>query len=376
HKRTRIGKRKLGDASDIDRRQSEHQTASIPRGEMGRFANSSICEDEYLLQKEIVPFHTRRQAQETLQSSHKHMKRFWTIWSREYLTNLRERNHLSLKHKKEGSAVPKHGKVELLVEELLPRNSWKMGRITKLKESSDGEIREAEVKMSNGRLVRRPLNLLVPVELDETEEQEQSKCQVKSAKDGESTTSHRTRIMIRQKEKNPQQTMKEDHATIFLHFFFSKAPLLYLEFIHTILHIRVVIEFLLRLFDAVVNDEHLMTVDCREKSVLESQFFLNLLVVVEELIVSSRADPRSTIGIDFFESVLHLDLQQDHPRREGLNFLDQRGNAQLLDLISQLVYLALVFVHVHVDKGLCFFDFLANMLGELDELASDEGLSR
>ncbi|VDP17305.1 unnamed protein product, partial [Heligmosomoides polygyrus] len=108
-------------------------------------------------------------------SSHKHTERFWEIWSREYLTSLRERHQISLKCQKGGSAVPKPGKVVLLVEEVLPRNSWKMGRITKLRESSDGEIREAEVKMPNGRLVRRPLNLLVPLELDEAEEQGQSK---------------------------------------------------------------------------------------------------------------------------------------------------------------------------------------------------------
>ncbi|VDP53750.1 unnamed protein product [Heligmosomoides polygyrus] len=128
-------------------------------------------DEEYFPRKEIVRLRTHKQAEEALRSSHQHTERFWTIWCREYLTSLREKHQLNLKGKKGGNRLPQVGNIVLLVDQILPRNSWKIGRITRLKESSDGEIREAEVKVPNGRLSRRPINLLVPLELEGTDDQ-------------------------------------------------------------------------------------------------------------------------------------------------------------------------------------------------------------
>ena len=44
------------------------------------------------------------------------------------------------------------------------RSQWKIGRITKLMKSGDGETRVAEVKLANGISIRRATKLLYPLE--------------------------------------------------------------------------------------------------------------------------------------------------------------------------------------------------------------------
>ncbi|KAK6739400.1 hypothetical protein RB195_008093 [Necator americanus] len=70
----------------------------------------------------------------------------------------------------------------------MPRNSWKIGIFRKLKQSPTGVVREAEIQLPNRRLVRRPVNLLVPIELDDNEEA--ADCE--SAKNEEETSAHPT----------------------------------------------------------------------------------------------------------------------------------------------------------------------------------------
>ncbi|KAK5984281.1 hypothetical protein GCK32_014101 [Trichostrongylus colubriformis] len=62
--------------------------------------------------------------------------------------------------------VPKEGMVVLIVVTNLPRNSWKLGRISALKPGKDGAVREVELYMPNGNTLRPPVNLLVPLELE------------------------------------------------------------------------------------------------------------------------------------------------------------------------------------------------------------------
>ncbi|KAK6025002.1 hypothetical protein OSTOST_09108, partial [Ostertagia ostertagi] len=69
--------------------------------------------------------------------------------------------------KHSGTAVPKVDTVVLLADEEQPRNVWRMGRISNLKTLSDGAIREAEVKLPNGHVLRRQVNRLVPLKIQE-----------------------------------------------------------------------------------------------------------------------------------------------------------------------------------------------------------------
>ncbi|VDP13980.1 unnamed protein product [Heligmosomoides polygyrus] len=54
----------------------------------------------------------------------------------------------------------------------LPRNTWNMGRITKVNANKEGVIREVELILPSKRITRRPINLLVPLGLKDEEENE------------------------------------------------------------------------------------------------------------------------------------------------------------------------------------------------------------
>ena len=51
------------------------------------------------------------------------------------------------------------------VKEGLPRGKWKLGRIEELIISNDGETRAAKIRTAHGHVLKRPLNLLYPMEL-------------------------------------------------------------------------------------------------------------------------------------------------------------------------------------------------------------------
>ncbi|KIH46945.1 hypothetical protein ANCDUO_22999 [Ancylostoma duodenale] len=57
----------------------------------------------------------------------------------------------------------------LISDPVLPRSDWKMARITNTKQSSDGVIREVELTTSTRRKIKRPVNLVIPLELGDTD---------------------------------------------------------------------------------------------------------------------------------------------------------------------------------------------------------------
>ncbi|VDM64974.1 unnamed protein product [Angiostrongylus costaricensis] len=103
---------------------------------------------------------------------HKLTEQYWTIWSQEYLKSLRETHVLSFDKKRSTTIPPTIGTVVLIYEPVLLRNTWRMSRIVKLQPSESGAIREAHVKLPNGRIIRRPVNLLIPLELGNTQPNE------------------------------------------------------------------------------------------------------------------------------------------------------------------------------------------------------------
>ncbi|KAE9412366.1 hypothetical protein Angca_002123, partial [Angiostrongylus cantonensis] len=105
-------------------------------------------------------------------SSQNLMEQYWTIRSQQYLNSLRETHALSFDKKRGTTIPPMTGTVALIYEPVLPRNTWRMGRIIKLQTSESGAIREAHVKLPNGRIIRRPINLLIPLELGNTQSNE------------------------------------------------------------------------------------------------------------------------------------------------------------------------------------------------------------
>ena len=90
---------------------------------------------------------------------------FWRSWREDYLLNLRERTQAKMKRGRiVSSCVPNIG-VIVLVKEDLPRTCWKIGKAVAVIQSSDGNKRSADVLMPSGRIIRRPLTLLYPIEV-------------------------------------------------------------------------------------------------------------------------------------------------------------------------------------------------------------------
>jgi hypothetical protein len=73
---------------------------------------------------------------------------FWNIWKKEYILSLRERTQTKLKSGHVSSQFKPNVKDVALLKEDSPRGHWKLGRISKLLKSDDGEIRAAKVVVS------------------------------------------------------------------------------------------------------------------------------------------------------------------------------------------------------------------------------------
>ncbi|GMT13136.1 hypothetical protein PFISCL1PPCAC_4433, partial [Pristionchus fissidentatus] len=89
---------------------------------------------------------------------------------KEYIAHLRDSNSRSdpLQTSRSTFQTPKPGSVVLVVDEsgTTPRSSWHMAKILAVTNNS------ATLKSHNGRTIERPINLLIPLELDAAEETE------------------------------------------------------------------------------------------------------------------------------------------------------------------------------------------------------------
>ena len=84
---------------------------------------------------------------------------FWTIWSRDYLIELRQ-HHTNISN---DNLNPKVNDIVLLHEKR-PRHCWRIGKISNLLFGRDGQARAAEV-VSAGKTFRRPIQLISPLEV-------------------------------------------------------------------------------------------------------------------------------------------------------------------------------------------------------------------
>ncbi|KAK6030782.1 hypothetical protein OSTOST_03074 [Ostertagia ostertagi] len=98
-------------------------------------------------------------------------EKFWKLWKEQYLTSLREQHVRFLPGNRGSPKQPVPGQVVLIADPNMPRNSWKMGRILNVRSNAEGVVREADLFMPNRRIIRRPINQLVPLELMDTPSQ-------------------------------------------------------------------------------------------------------------------------------------------------------------------------------------------------------------
>ncbi|RCN25257.1 hypothetical protein ANCCAN_29032, partial [Ancylostoma caninum] len=135
---------------------------SIPEG-----TTTEERDPAYLPPNEVRQIQHRQQVIDALHSSQQEVERFWNIWQQQYLLSLRETHRKYVSNRRQGKEHPEIGDVVLISDPVQPRNEWKMGRITQVRYGADGEVREAELVTSTRRKIRRPINLLIPLEIQE-----------------------------------------------------------------------------------------------------------------------------------------------------------------------------------------------------------------
>jgi transposase InsO family protein len=88
------------------------------------------------------------------------LQHFWERWRNEYLVQLREHQ----RRPSSGAVEPQVGDVVLIKEEKTPRNQWQIGLVRDVIRGSDKVVRGAVVRLAGGSTVKRPCQLLYPVE--------------------------------------------------------------------------------------------------------------------------------------------------------------------------------------------------------------------
>jgi hypothetical protein len=100
------------------------------------------------------------------------LQKLWSYWYEEYLLSLRERGKLF--HRPARSNAKTHpfvNQIVLLSESDVPRGRWKLARVIHLLPSKDSLVRSAEVQLWNGTRLRRAINYLIPLEVEDPLEQ-------------------------------------------------------------------------------------------------------------------------------------------------------------------------------------------------------------
>lgn len=88
---------------------------------------------------------------------------FWKRWTKEYLLELA--NYHQVRQTKRNVPV-RPGDVVLLKEDVRPRHVWPRARIEELKTGRDGVARTAILVNKQGHRIARPIQLIVPLEVD------------------------------------------------------------------------------------------------------------------------------------------------------------------------------------------------------------------
>ena len=83
-------------------------------------------------------------------------------WLKEYLYALEERNH---KQNDRTAEIPAIEKVVLLKEDVKDKAQWRLGRVVGSVIGKDGTVRGLKIKLGNGYIIERPLQLVCDLEI-------------------------------------------------------------------------------------------------------------------------------------------------------------------------------------------------------------------
>lgn len=87
---------------------------------------------------------------------------FWNRWYKDYLLALRSAHFSKDKGKEITLSVDD---IVLIRDDKVPITFWKMGRISKVYEGTDGHVRACRIRLANSAEITRPIQLLTPLEL-------------------------------------------------------------------------------------------------------------------------------------------------------------------------------------------------------------------
>ena len=86
---------------------------------------------------------------------------FWIRWQSEYVAELQKRTKWT-----SSSKNPRVGQIVILVDDLQPRELWRIGRINKILTADKNHVRRVEIDLPNGTKLERHLCKIVLLELD------------------------------------------------------------------------------------------------------------------------------------------------------------------------------------------------------------------
>ena len=114
--------------------------------------NAYDLEDIEVDEEEVTKLHRR------LKNAREHA---WSRWQNEYVHSLMEAHRVNRRDKQQ---MPEIGEIVLVVGENRNRGEWKKGKVVQLVKGRDGVVRGV-VLLHNGNRIRRPLQLVCPLEI-------------------------------------------------------------------------------------------------------------------------------------------------------------------------------------------------------------------
>ncbi|KAK6030991.1 hypothetical protein OSTOST_01679, partial [Ostertagia ostertagi] len=121
---------------------------------------------DYVPPERVAAIQTRKQAESALQTSYSATQQIWKEWHAQYLLSLREQHRKWMNSSRSSKSAPHVGAIVLLVDPIQSRNEWKLARITAIHRGDDNAVREVCLLTATGRTIKRPVNLIIPLELD------------------------------------------------------------------------------------------------------------------------------------------------------------------------------------------------------------------
>ena len=137
---------------------------------------------------------------------HSILDKFWSRWKTEYILNLQER----YTKQKQDSESRKIGVDDIVIVhgEDTPRSFWKIGRVKELIVGRDKEVRGAVIQVLSGdrlSLLRRPIQLLIPLEVHVSEDESNS---------GESLPDAESHDVVIETVRENDETIREHSETV------------------------------------------------------------------------------------------------------------------------------------------------------------------